>query len=125
VFHFAPRHDYQKPVVISQDGLVAAQSKDAAAIGASILAKGGNAIDATVAVSLALGIVEPWMSGLGGGGYAMFRDGQSGAALCLDFGMVAPRRLNPLDYPLAGGKGADGLFAWPSVLEERNIKGPH
>ena len=125
MFHFAPRHDYEKPVVVSQDGLVAAQSKDAAAIGASILAKGGNAVDATVAVSLALGVVEPWMSGLGGGGYAMFRDGQSGTTLCLDFGMVAPRRLNPMDYPLAGGKASESLFAWPSVIEDRNIKGPY
>ncbi len=125
MLHFAPQHEYRKPVVVSQDGLVAAQSKDAAAIGASILAMGGNAADATVAVSLALGVVEPWMSGLGGGGYAMFRDGQSGATLCLDFGMVAPRRLNPADYPLTGAKSTEGLFTWPSVLEDRNLKGPY
>jgi gamma-glutamyltranspeptidase/glutathione hydrolase len=123
--HFPPRHEYRKPVVASADGLVAAQSMDAAHIGASILAKGGNAADACVGVSLALGVVEPWMSGLGGGGYAMFRDGQSGAALCLDFGMISPRRLNPDDYPLVAGVTSNALFGWPSVLEDRNVKGPY
>jgi gamma-glutamyltranspeptidase/glutathione hydrolase len=106
-----------KAGVISQDAWCRA-SKDAAAIGLD-RRRQRHRRDGAVSTRNRRAL----MSGFGGGGCAMFRDGQSGAALCLDFGMVAPET-NPLDYPLAK-QGRDGLFAWPSVLEERNIKGPH
>ena len=37
--------------------------------------------------------------------------------------MVAPRRLDPAAYPLAGGAAGD-LFGWPAVLDDRNLHGP-
>src|SRR5258708_40247619 len=49
-------------------GVVVAQNCRAAEVGAEILRKGGNAIDAAVATGMAIGAVEPWMSGIGGGG---------------------------------------------------------
>ena len=59
----------RKAVVKSPHGIVAAQSRLAAAVGAGVLAAGGNAVDAAVATGFAAGVVEPWMNGFGGGGF--------------------------------------------------------
>jgi gamma-glutamyltranspeptidase/glutathione hydrolase len=116
---------YRKPAVESAGGVVAAQSRDAAAAGARILAAGGHAVDAAVATSLALGATEPWMSGLGGGGFATIWDAKRREIRCLDFGMVAPAALDPKDYPLTGTPTNEGFFGWPGVVDDRNIMGPH
>jgi gamma-glutamyltranspeptidase/glutathione hydrolase len=120
-----PSVRYAKPAARSRDGLAAAQSRDAAAAGARILSAGGHAVDAAVAVSLALGAVEPWMSGLGGGGFATLYDAEKREVRCLDYGMIAPQGIDPADYPLTGGPTAEGFFGWPGVKEDRNILGPH
>ena len=116
---------YRKPAVESGGGVVAAQSRDAAAAGARILAAGGHAVDAAVATSLALGTVEPWMSGLGGGGFATIWDARRKEIRCIDFGMVAPAALDPADYPLTGKPTSEGFFGWPGVVDDRNIMGPY
>jgi gamma-glutamyltranspeptidase/glutathione hydrolase len=113
----------RKEVVRSARGVVAAQHRRAAEVGAEVLGAGGNAVDAAVATSLALSALEPWMNGLGGGGSLLFGDAATGGAFALDFGMVAPAALDPADYPLAGGTGGY-LFGWPAVLEDRNLRGP-
>jgi gamma-glutamyltranspeptidase/glutathione hydrolase len=103
-------------------GLVAAQHVGAAEVGADVLTAGGNAVDAALATSLALGVLEPWMSGLGGGGVMVIAKAD-GAADAIEFGMVAPARLDPAAYPLIEGRD-DELFGWPAVLERRNLLGP-
>src|SRR5262245_14747572 len=120
-----PSVRYAKPAVASRGGLAASQSRDAAAAGARILAAGGHAVDAAVAVSLALGAVEPWMSGLGGGGFATLWDAKKREVRCLDYGMIAPQAIDPADYPLTGGPTAEGFFGWPGVKDDRNILGPY
>ena len=57
-----------KPATRSRKGIVASQSRVAAQVGADVMAQGGNAVDAAIATSFALGAAEPWMSGMGGGG---------------------------------------------------------
>ena len=111
-----------KPAVAAAGGLVASQHYLASDIGAAVLADGGNAVDAAVAASLAIGTVEPWMSGLGGGGLMLIYNARERRVDAVDFGMVAPRGLDPARYPLIGGKGLD-LFAWPAVLDDRNLQG--
>lgn len=109
-------------VPIRGAGVVAAQNQKAADVGAAILAAGGNAVDAAIAAAFALGAVEPWMSGLGGIGYMTVWDNRKKRGHVVDFGPVSARALDPADYPLTGRAGGD-LFAWPEVLEDRNILG--
>jgi len=81
------------PILQSKEGMVTAAHPLAAAAGAEILEKGGNAVDAAIAVSLALGVVEPYASGLGGEGYmvVVMADGRE---LAIDFRSTAPAMAN-------------------------------
>ena len=67
--HVLEHWQLRKAAVSSQKGLVASQHHLASNVGARVLKSGGNAIDAAIATGLTLGTVEPWMSGVGGGGY--------------------------------------------------------
>lgn len=114
----------EKTVAHSPRGVVVSQHYLAAEVGAEILRAGGNAIDAAVAASFAVGVVEPWMSGIGGGGLMISMAPGASRAESIHFGMRAGHGLDPADYPLSGGVGGD-LFAWPAVVDDRNVHGPY
>ena len=113
----------RKAVIATKGGVVAAQHGRAAEIGAEILAQGGDAMDAAVAVSFAIGVVEPWMSGPAGGGAMMIWRADEGRAHAVNYGMRAPAGLDPADYPLAGTGKAGDLFPWEAVVGDRNVQG--
>ncbi|MFD2206495.1 gamma-glutamyltransferase family protein [Kiloniella antarctica] len=122
--NFSRSQTIRKPVSITTGGVVAAQHVKAAEIGAAVLEDGGDAVDAAVAVSFAMGVLEPWMSGPAGGGAMMIwrEDEQKGYALT--YGMKSPKALDPKAFPLAkDGKAAD-LFPWKSVVDDKNVQGP-
>jgi gamma-glutamyltranspeptidase/glutathione hydrolase len=112
----------RKPEVRSRHGLVAAQNRYAAEAGAAVLARGGNAMDAAIVTALVLSVVEPWLSGIGGGGFLLHADGATGVVDTLDFNVMSSQDLDPADYPLAGAKTGN-WFDWPSVEGDRNISG--
>lgn len=113
----------RKPAVDSQGGVVSTQHGRASEIGVEVLRAGGNAYDAAVAVSFALGVLEPWMSGPFGGGAMMVAPAEA-PVQALYYGMRAPMRLDPADYPLAADGHASDLFPWKAVEDDRNVYGP-
>src|SRR6266404_9759697 len=92
----------KKPAAVSRGGIVAAQNGVAAAVGADVLAAGGSAVDAVVATAFALAVREPWNSGLGGIGCMVITPPGGGRAEVVDFGPIAPARLDPDAFPLTG-----------------------
>jgi gamma-glutamyltranspeptidase / glutathione hydrolase len=121
---FSNRQQIRKPAAVSKGGVVAAQSRRAAEIGAEVLAAGGDSIDAVIATGFALGVLEPWMSGLGGGGAMVLYRAREDRYEVIDYGMRAPASLRVADYPLSGDGTASDIFPWPRVKGDRNIHGP-
>src|SRR5687768_18477151 len=82
------------PPLTTQRGVVAADVANASEVGAAILARGGNAVDAAVATALALGVVNPASSGIGGGGFALVHVAAEGKTYVYDFRETAPAALD-------------------------------
>ena len=113
----------RKEVIVTKGGVVAAQHRRAAEIGAAVLEAGGDAVDAAIATSFALGVVEPWMSGPAAGGAMVLWRANEARPHVINFGCRSPRELNPADYPLSGSGKSSDLFPWPAVVEDRNVMG--
>jgi gamma-glutamyltranspeptidase / glutathione hydrolase len=83
---------------------VAAANPYAVDAGLEILAAGGSAADAAVAVQAMLGLVEPQSSGLGGGGFLLFFDAKTGKVTSFDGREAAPKAATPGMFLDAGGE---------------------
>jgi len=95
--------DEQPGVATGRQGAVASAEANASDVGLAVLKRGGNAVDAAVAVAFALGVTHPTAGNIGGGGFMVIRlpDGTSTA---IDYREVAPRAATRDMYLDAGGK---------------------
>jgi gamma-glutamyltranspeptidase / glutathione hydrolase len=83
---------------VGGSGMVSSADPLATRAGLDILADGGNAFDAAVAVAASLGVVEPMMSGVGGYGAIVVYDAQEGETRFLDTGSRTPETLDPAAF---------------------------
>jgi gamma-glutamyltranspeptidase/glutathione hydrolase len=82
-----------RSMVISRNGIVAAESPLAAQAGVRILERGGNAVDAAIATNAMMGVVEPMMNGVGGDLFAIVYDAKANKLYGLNASGWAPRGL--------------------------------
>ena len=99
-------------------GMVTAMQPDAADVGVEILRAGGTAIDAAVAVAFAIGVVEPFMSGLGGLAFLVHRDGATGETVCLDGSAELPAAISPDNFVLLPEEKRSGLYGWRATVDD-------
>jgi gamma-glutamyltranspeptidase/glutathione hydrolase len=97
-------------------GMVTSAHPLASEVGVAILKQGGNAVDAAVATTLAISVVEPFSAGLGGGGFLLYRQANTGNITALDFREKAPQSATQAMYLDAQGKvrpkaSTDGYLA--------------
>lgn len=83
------------PQASDGQGIVSAADPRAAAAGIEILRQGGSATDAAIATMLALNVVEPQNSGIGGGTFFVASDGKTGTLTTIDGRETAPRAAGP------------------------------
>jgi gamma-glutamyltranspeptidase/glutathione hydrolase len=95
-----------RPLIMGRNSAVASNHPQATLAGMDVLRAGGNAVDAAVAVSLALGVVEPGMSGLGGDGFYHVWIAETGASHVYNGTGAAPNAATPERFssgiPIAG-----------------------
>src|SRR5258706_16103404 len=104
----------------SREGMVVAAHRLAAEAGCEALAEGANAVEAAVAVSLAISVVEPFASSLGGGGYMMIApQGSAERTEVLD-GRAALPSLATTDYIYPKGV----MLPWVPKTGPMSVSGP-
>lgn len=88
----------------SKKGMVVSAHPLASEAGISMLRKGGNAVDAAVATTFAISVVEPFSAGIGGGGFLLMHSQKTGEMKALDFRERAPLKATRNMYLDAQGK---------------------
>jgi gamma-glutamyltranspeptidase / glutathione hydrolase len=91
----APRGIDKQPTATGYGGAVAALDPYGAEAGLDILRRGGNAVDAAVAASAALGVTRPYDGSIGGGGFMVIYSAETGEVTTIDSRETAPAAVEP------------------------------
>jgi gamma-glutamyltranspeptidase/glutathione hydrolase len=102
-FYTPPAADASHAVA-AEHGMVVAQEKVAARIGADVLKRGGNAVDAAVATGFAMAVTYPRAGNIGGGGFMVIHSAQRGEDVAIDYRETAPAATTPTIFLGADGK---------------------
>src|SRR5215217_9013880 len=108
----APAQAQEKqPTANGKGGAAASVDPLATQAAIDVLAGGGNAFDAAVAAAGVLGVVEPYSCGIGGGGFMVIRDGDSGRITTIDSREKAPAGMKPDSFFINGSPPSDAQFS--------------
>jgi gamma-glutamyltranspeptidase / glutathione hydrolase len=110
-----------RDLAVSRRALVAAKHPVAVRAGLDILAQGGNAVDAAVATAFAIGVVEPWMSGIGGVGFMTIQQA-GGERVVIDYFGRAPSAARADMFELEGDTRT--VVGFGGVKDQANAYGP-
>ncbi len=124
----------KQAVAVGTGGAVASDDVPATSAGLSVLRRGGNAIDAAVAVAATLGVTDPFVAGIGGGGYLVYYDARTHRVETIDGRETAPQLATenlfidpatgkPLAFPVAVTSGLSvgipgTLMTWQKALDQ-------
>jgi gamma-glutamyltranspeptidase/glutathione hydrolase len=111
-----------RDLAVGGQQMVAAKHELAVQAGNDILDQGGNAVDAAVAVGFAIGVVEPWMSGIGGVGFMTIQKA-NGQRAVIDYFGTAPGAAKPDMYELTPDFG-HSVVGFGGVKDQENAFGP-
>jgi len=115
--------DAVRQPVRAKHGMVVAMESTAADVGVAVLEKGGNAVDAAVAVGFAMAVTHPFAGNLGGGGYMLIRMAD-GRATFIDFRERAPEKASRNMYLDAkGAMTKDSTEGWRSSGVPGTVRG--
>ena len=117
-------------VISTENGMVTAQHPLGAQAGVEVLQRGGNAVDAAIATAFAMGVLQPLMNGIGGGGVMVVHlDGGGGGTV--DYGMQSPGLARGDMYELEDELVPASVesirlsrkFSYPGVKNNANVEG--
>jgi gamma-glutamyltranspeptidase/glutathione hydrolase len=106
----------REPTAIGTGGAVASVDPTATAVGLEVLRSGGNAVDAAVATAAALGVTEPFSSGIGGGGFFVYYDAENQEVHTID-----GRESGPAD--MTADYFVDRATGQPYAFQEARVSG--
>jgi gamma-glutamyltranspeptidase/glutathione hydrolase len=104
------------PTASGYGGAVTSVDPTATAVGLEVLRRGGNAVDAAVAVAATLGVTEPFSAGIGGGGFFVYYDARSGKVSTLDGRETAPRSMTSTAF-------VNPATSQPYAFQEARVSG--
>ena len=123
----------QQPTATGSGGAVASDDVQATQAGIDVLRHGGNAVDAAVAVAAVLGVTDPFVAGIGGGGFLAYYDARTRHVYTIDGRETTPASATsslfidpstgqPLSFPTAVTSGLSigvpgNLMTWKQALD--------